>query len=324
VALFCGLAVAQTYVRPSKGRAYDIMDNIITPAGVDGGTILPEMSGSSNFYYLSKKFDWTAFSGLRLSLVGKGATANIYGQTCSNVTQSWDVYGVDNFIQVRLGNATVAPTALYPLSTKTIYVSVLTAPTMADVFRTGNFNNSTHYVTSDPYEVVNQGIPTLYSPIGCAIKLMVTPLPFSESKYVRMESSAKEPVIVQEIPGGEVNACTPKLQTTHSIIPGLTTELVNFPARDQNGYTQLGYREVCSSWYNFYGPIFCTSGYAGDAGIPGGAVAPSAETGIGQQFFPGDCARFDRLEQVRCISAVNATLNVTECEQYFGNGRTYD
>lgn len=154
LALVCGIAYAQTYVRPSKGNPI----KAFTDTGLDGGWAMPTASGVQ-VIGLGIGYDFSAFSGAEVAVFTDGVGQNYAGAACSTLSIGYQVTETGYYF--RLERLRVA-------STSTWFLRAGTSPTYSGSPLSGNWR-----LLNSPNASVEI---TQFK--GCNVIIMMTPIPF--------------------------------------------------------------------------------------------------------------------------------------------------
>lgn len=149
--LVASFALAQTYVRPSKGTAI----RAFTDSGPDAGfyPLAPSLGLS---FTTGTVYDWTAFQSIHVRIYTDSAGTSDGGVACSAISRSYNIDGVDSYVRFERRKNGTAGT----------FLNLKDSP-----FPAGPFN----YVTTSNASL------SLNDFVGCKTYVMLTPLPFSDS-----------------------------------------------------------------------------------------------------------------------------------------------
>lgn len=177
LALGSSAALGQTYVRPSKGVAFNPFP---------GSTLTGDPFGS----YASNIFDWTAFTNARVQIFGVGTALNGAGVQCSSVTPIDYTYrNLNSYIKF-----TVQRSA-FQLD---LYLS--SSGDKSGTFRT---EIQAGYAAITRYET---GVPNNEKFGSCTLGVLVTPLPFDSASSASSSTSGAATNVTS-------HECYPGLQT---------------------------------------------------------------------------------------------------------------
>lgn len=270
VSLACVLwplgASAQTYVRPSKGAAFE-------PFGVVQPVIGSTVARTSSVY------DWTAFSGVRVDILSRDTTARNNGDPggtlCSEVTPLTRVFPlVSNYIKLSLSASAAAPGGEFThMASLGLYVS-------GSGVKEGPFATEEDGYLYRNGTVGDSGLVTDFG--VCPLTVVVTPFPFTQFSTIKIAGTEAHPVT-----STGSNSCAYKYGpgTSWTVNPAVWT---NVGAQGNDLLSGLGSVStlVCVDRLNFFGPVSCSQSPL--VGTNFNANDSRAETVL----YPGDCATF--------------------------------
>jgi hypothetical protein len=289
-------ASAQTYVRPSKGAAFE-------PFGVVQPIINADVNQTSSVY------DWTAFSGVRVDVLSKNTTLSNSGDIlCSNVTPLTKVVPlVGNYLKFEvLAQASSAN----PPGLESPRLTELEFRVKGSAVREGPFILETEGYF---YRQVAEDDVGSTSDFGlCPLSVVVTPLPFTQYSAVSVNNTVAEAVKTYSTQ----SKCNYAIGYggQQAITPTTWTYIYNFPGSNTDEMPSF---RVCHSRLNNFSPVYCTQDI--QRGI-GGNIINSIRASL--ELYPGDCENFtvnsintsgESLPKVYCIAAEDTVVGVAPC-----------
>lgn len=285
LALGSGAAFGQTYVRPSKGTAFNPF---------------PGQRLDSNTSRVSGVYDWTAFSSARVQVFGIGTGQNGTGVACTSVTPiDHNFNNTNNYIKFviqRVG-------------------------TQSEIYLTGSgtkdgtfgleYQNGYYAVTR--YEVGTNF--NNYQKFGsCDVSVLVTPLPFEQGN-----SSSTE--ITDELIRASGSYCYPGSETLASVALNSTSWTAITPST----LFDTGAITVCNSVLNAFAPVYCVlhdASVQAALSTPPHTLISSAyviQPGECHDFGPSSqltsTGFFVPIRTPSCASADSVSVGVRKCDQ---------
>lgn len=354
VSLACVLwplgASAQTYVRPSKGAAFNPFatnpNTVSLPTAAQGCNdnkccdnastnkdnswpVIPNVVavGQTN-QWCSAAYDWTAFAGAQVTLYSTASTNNANGYRCSSVTPTQYTFtGLGNYVRFKIdswnnnGYNSVKSHSLSVLS-YTSPGSISTGYSLVDPLSSGSdFIVPGNYARQDVFAWFSS--TTL---VGCPIEMRVTPLPFTEPQSVRVTNSSTTPasVTVTNTTGYSVNianqdglACD-ALGTTSSKVTGTVSINPLLPYGANYAFVHIADAGAGQPYYGYARVCsvltnFMVARCASD--FTGSVADYTSYTKPGEYLMPGECANFDKRASVTCTSQDpnGATFSLFSC-----------
>jgi hypothetical protein len=287
---------AQTYVRPSKGAAFE-------PFGVVQPIINADVNQTSAVY------DWTAFSGVRVDVLSKSTTLRNSGDIlCSNITPLTKVVPlVGNYLKfVVFAQASSAnPPGLE-------------SPRLAEL----EFRATGSAVREGPFILEPEGYfyrQVAADDVGstsdfglCPLSVVVTPLPFTQYNDVSINNTVAEAVKTYSTQSKCNYAIGYGDQQT--VTPTTWTYIYNFPGSNTDEMPSF---RVCNSRLNNFSPVYCIQDIRRDIN---GNIINSIRSAL--ELYPGDCENFtvnsintngESLPKVYCIAAEDTVVGVAPC-----------
>lgn len=217
LSLGSGAAFGQTYVRPSKGTAFNpFVGQSIYLSSPQGG-------------WSSPVYDWTSFTSVRIQISGIGTGSNGAGVACSSVTPLEHVFNnTNNYIKIQI-----------QVTNNSTEMNVIGSSTKDGSFGL-EFQNGYYAVTR--YEDSSSAYQKFG---GCYLRVTATPLPFEVTTNLADTTTS-------EVIRASTTECYPGWQTiTSQALNPLTWTAIPVTQYSTASVT------VCNPITNDFGPVYC-------------------------------------------------------------------